>query len=772
MTGSLFGVPASPWTERFGIDVNTLYPLTKKDDGLVHSGLAPSHPRLHPQYYDCVPPIDEFAIPTSDKGVDDVLLAEEYQRSVFYGNPSWRIAPLNSVISWDGIPDMLGGHRPGDDQLYPDLIDDYMAQRIEVDESTWFPFFRRDRWFNMDQDFPETIVEADGTTWQTRTWNVDDDRIWNVVRFSLEIANRILMTLVQDNNRWLGMFLYGRIQLWYELNSDPDHYSDHIGDRGYRILMHPDTERGICQRMGKPFEGRDIEPDAQKRSDHLTSLLKGVVWSFMPSTQGPRGITSSFHNEGVLQTVCRINSNVTKLLCGGSISIAERCTLHTRQAITVNSKDELMHAVSRGRIKDGQDLSPEVQKQVSQGPLMGRFQEPYIENEPLREAGRSFEAAVFGGTPVDGPFFRGSKYASIISMLITNVKYPSVYAVSRPGTYMDSHPSLKAGAPVEASFLPAALLWRLQSRIFWDSTPPNGQDGFLFPKLFTTKIRRERYTWRDLYRSVTVDPDAANGIRFGDMAQRWNERLSLWSGMRQSWHDSALRTWMKTPWGYMEARKSIEIFSAAYKVRDEAECASMAWDLEHEIPRVGFDNPKYYRRDFATFIPEIGSTTSNPPLWLFHCLSLLMLAALPLRKEDHVPAQPQIERIILRRSQTVGDQVPPIIAVRGLPTEVRTITRRDRYFSRLSNVRATVSSRDAFVAEALRMIGKRIYIWKAFLTALRKLAGYIRRQLRARSFRPSSWLPSFPFEIPAYQPSTFVRWNQDEATWENMERPI
>lgn len=97
---------------------------------------------------------------------------------------------------------MLGGHRPGDDERYPLLLQDYMEQRIEVDESTWFPFFRRDRWYDLDQGFSDTIVEADGKTWQTSTWSVGDDRVWDVLRFSLEIANRILKALIRDNNKW------------------------------------------------------------------------------------------------------------------------------------------------------------------------------------------------------------------------------------------------------------------------------------------------------------------------------------------------------------------------------------------------------------------------------------------------------------------------------------------------------------------------------------------------------------------------------------------
>ncbi|KAI0194354.1 hypothetical protein EV127DRAFT_503695 [Xylaria flabelliformis] len=653
MAGSRFDLPVSPWTERYGTDEKPLYSLQRKDDGLWHAGLAPSHPRLDPKYYDCVPSDDEFDTPTTYEEIDEIFLAEEYQRSVFFGNPSWRIAPLNSVLSWDGIPEILGGHRPGDDKRYPDLLKDYMEQRIEVDESTWLPFFGRNRWYNMDLESPDTIVEANGTTWETSTWNVDDERIWNVVRFSLEIANRILMRMIRDNNRWLGVLLYGRYQMWYELNADPEDYDDYTATRNYRVLMDPDTEKEICEKMGKPFLGRDIEPDAQRRREHLTDLLRGVVWSFIPAAQ-----------------------------------------------------DELTHAISRSRISNGQNISPEVLNQVKYGPASKRYQEPYIENEPIREVGRSFEAAVFGGTPLDGPFGQGSKYAPNISMLVASIKYPSAYAIPRSGTDMNNHPSLAFGAPIEVSFVPAALSWRLQSKVFWDSMAPNGQDGFLYPKIFTTAVQSEKYTFRGTYRPVTVDPDAANGIRYQGMTQRWSQRLSLWSGKRKSWYDEASETWRKTPWGFEQVRRFIDTFRAAYRARDEAECANVAWELENELPAAGFANRQMYRDKIATSIPEFGSTTGTPPLWLFHCLGLLMLATLPLRTEDYVPGKPKVGKIILRRSQTVSPQAVVNIEVRGAPIEVQTIMRRNRLFSRLSGDFITINKRDDFITEAEKMIGK------------------------------------------------------------------
>ncbi|KAI0440866.1 hypothetical protein F4803DRAFT_525706 [Xylaria telfairii] len=642
-----------------------------------------------------------------------------------------------------------------------------MAQRIEVDESTWFPFFSRDRWYDLDQGFPDTIVGTDGTTWQTSTWSARDDRVWNVLRFTLEIANRILKTLIRDNNKWLGTLLYGRVQSWYELHSDPVDYHKHVENR-YRILMNPETERAICERKAKPFLGRDIEPDAQKRHDLVIVLLEGLVWGFMASTEIGRGRTNYFYMGTRADAICRINPNLLALLCGDTISIAERCATHMKQAITV--LHELMHALFKGRYNYDENLSPEVLKELSQGKQ--RFEEPYIEGEPIKEVGRSFEAAVFGGTPADGPSRHGGKYAPNIPMLRVNIKYPSLYA--GPGqTGMDNHPSLKPGAPVELSLIPAAVLWRLQSKAFWDITPPNGQTGFLLPSLFTTAVSTERFSERYLYRPVTVNPDAASGVRFGSMIDRWNKQLSVWSA-RRPWYDSARRTWLKTPWGYMDLRRRIEIFLAAYKARDEAACAAVAWNLETMIPWKNIATNT--GSNAIHFMPRVSSTTGNPPIWLFHCLSLLMCAALPLRTADHVVSEGGKKRITVQLQQTGKTPFLDFISVLGQAERTKKVLKGDWYYSRLSDAKdIQVSRREEFVSQALKIIDyfgrtRRVYIYKAFFTALRNLASYLFRQLRAPGFDQLSWLPRFPFKVPAYQPFTFVKWDQESSYWKDVEK--
>ncbi|KAI1748467.1 hypothetical protein F4782DRAFT_542862 [Xylaria castorea] len=201
-SSSRFGVPTSPWAERYGL--TDKYPIALvKEDPVVHSGLAPLLPALPPRYYDKVPPEEEFEIANTWGEIDSILVTEECQRIYFQGLTSWSLPPLNTILSWDGCPPLLGGHRPGDGWRYYDLLKQYYQERIEVDEDSWLPFFSRNRWYNLQLlDKRDLIEDEDGSKWYIHTWSVDDERIWQHLRFVLEIANRILLAMIRDNNEW------------------------------------------------------------------------------------------------------------------------------------------------------------------------------------------------------------------------------------------------------------------------------------------------------------------------------------------------------------------------------------------------------------------------------------------------------------------------------------------------------------------------------------------------------------------------------------------
>jgi hypothetical protein len=123
------------------------------------------------------------------------------------------------------------------------------------------------------------------------------------------------------------------------------------------------------------------------------------------------------------------------------------------------------------------------------------------------------------------------------------IQFPSRLGISDPNAPIDrTHPSLDHAAPIRLAYLPAALFWHLQSKTFWDSTPPDGKTGFIFPRLFTREVTVDAWTQKMTFSKVQVDPDAAGKDRFRDMADMWNDQQALWASQRP-WHAPALKAW-------------------------------------------------------------------------------------------------------------------------------------------------------------------------------------------------------------------------------------
>lgn len=134
------------------------------------------------------------------------------------------------------------------------------------------------------------------------------------------------------------MLLYGRIQLWYELFGDVmDAKLHEERDEDKRIIVPLSEDQKVSEERGKTLPTVKAEPDPEKRTEFINHLLRNLTWTFLPSDISVRGLTvavgwqKAFH-----QVTCRLNVNTLVLLCGGTISVAERCILNTRIAITVS----------------------------------------------------------------------------------------------------------------------------------------------------------------------------------------------------------------------------------------------------------------------------------------------------------------------------------------------------------------------------------------------------------------------------------------------------
>ena len=191
----------SPSVSHFG---PATHPLNRKHhpDGRTHSGLAPEFPSLNLHEYTMPPNLrpPRPALPRpSDVELDRLFLSERIQKFGFRGLKAWETLPLTEVL-YDGFPGAADdGDQWGSWLKFAETI-------VQVDESTWFEVLKKPRWFDMRRDprdelthpipplaqFPEERVH----------WSVDIKPIWDILRIALELSNRVLKKLIEEENPW------------------------------------------------------------------------------------------------------------------------------------------------------------------------------------------------------------------------------------------------------------------------------------------------------------------------------------------------------------------------------------------------------------------------------------------------------------------------------------------------------------------------------------------------------------------------------------------
>ncbi len=129
-------------------------------------------------------------------------------------------------------------------------------------------------------------------------------------------------------------------------------------------------------------------------------------------------------------------------------------------------------------------------------------------------------------------------------MVELGFQYPSKLGGSRGMGVDKNHPAMKFHAPIPGWYLPAALFWRIQSKGFWDTTPPDGRNGFLLPRLFCIERQMDEAAPKLRFKDISISSYAGEDNPFQDMMRRWNERVALWSA-RRPWYELAAREWEK-----------------------------------------------------------------------------------------------------------------------------------------------------------------------------------------------------------------------------------
>lgn len=593
------GPTASPWAERFSSFGDTAQNgsfLTWGDSS--HSGVAPEIPRIDdPIHYLDVTGVHPYLITPSDEDLDKLFRTEEFQRRRLFGMRTWESATLNSSVQFSpqfGI--MSGGHLLSDVGEYARTCADiYNSYKIQVDETRWLPFLRKCMWFDWFQTSPPS--ESSGG----QVWSVDDPKLWNELSMGLELADRILNALIDDEHPDLRMLLFGRIELWKDA-VPPEFGAEPFPNA--QVLISYEMECDISKFTGAPCQNSDLNTvSSPKLKQRLIDLLTTHLWGFVEDQKSVEARDES--PPGVpFTSISLINTRQLDALLNTQLTLAERCSLHVYLAISMIH--ELCHAIINSRWQNYVPGRRNINVALN-------YKEPIVDCEGISEIGYTMEQCFFGGSmfciPSGVPL--GTIIQNIPNALQTN--FPHV-----PGNW------LSIGAPVRVSHVSSSWTSRLLSEAFWKDAgvPQKSANCFHRPSLFVNETPYRMDANLDWSSETKVD-DSLPGTSDGDrsIVQAWHERHALWNTLRAGWYEHEISHWKASPWFWTDYRLQIDKFAEAFSKRDQIRCGIAAQELVMAAD--------WEADDFHKYMPQ--SNTDLNSRWMFHCIGLLMMASIPIR---------------------------------------------------------------------------------------------------------------------------------------------
>ncbi|KAK4159821.1 hypothetical protein QBC43DRAFT_221119 [Cladorrhinum sp. PSN259] len=251
--------PNSPWFEKYGGRSESILKFSEPVTN--HSGFAPMLPFVSPEA-----PVRRGMIHMpqprpDDDDLDKVFATERQQKEWNSGLTTWETVVMNKFLL---------GDRKDDEVLNRwELLNWGLVQ---VDEDTWNPVFKRDKWFNLRRRVlnPKYFDRATRRRIQQRLelnpgteWSVDVHGIWREFRLPLELANRWLGYMAKGP--WLNNVVHRAPVLW-------------SGAQGNELFM---TDSGDKIFPHKINEQEPVNLPAQTLAFISTHVANRIVWRFV-----------------------------------------------------------------------------------------------------------------------------------------------------------------------------------------------------------------------------------------------------------------------------------------------------------------------------------------------------------------------------------------------------------------------------------------------------------------------------------------------------------
>ncbi|KAI1121982.1 hypothetical protein F5Y10DRAFT_287633 [Nemania abortiva] len=613
-------LPSSPWATRFAAE--RLLFVSKNQN---HSILAPQFPRIDdPKYYDEIPSMLPGDRPKGYEDLDLLFSTEARQAIQLGGIQTWQASVLSHYARFSPNTVVSGGHQPKDRksvyspsipppmpsstssvdlQELPlaittgeeEIFEIYLRERIQVDETRWLPFLRKDRWFNWTED-EDLRISKEG-----KLWSVDDPKVWEHLCVIIELLQTIL---------------YGRVAYWSE-------FQDVFGippRPDSSVLLSYSTEQKISRQRGVPCEWDHILlHTSEEWRERLIWLLEKAIWGpfnlgyAFGATLKKLKVLGSGWTSDRYPAIITISTEGLFNLINSDMTLAERCMLQVRIALTM--VHEIMHAVWHLRYKDGSYIGDNLDPARA-----GRVpEESFLNGEGAAEIGHCMDQLFFGGTLHTHPQALPTPLLPMVAVL---KEFPSTNLPVRRTLIVPNSAFLKDDALNITHFVPLVWVSKMLSESFWQDPayPKKSENFFHRNPIFVSETRN------DAPRPSAPIVRALAGLSYSYsddnvLVEQWNEKERCWNSFRDGWYPRELKNWERSPWSECLLRRMYADFEMAFEEKDLITCATIASSFANRVIWNGG------KEAFIRYMPIPGRGSR---VWAWHIVGLFMIASIPV----------------------------------------------------------------------------------------------------------------------------------------------
>ncbi|KAK7926596.1 hypothetical protein PG985_003594 [Apiospora marii] len=570
----------------------------------------------------------------------------------------------SGIQSWR-LPSLLGGVSKGNDvEIDPELI--------SVDETQWFNFFKRARWFDLRVDGVAGVPNPhpDLLKYHNNWWTADNPAIWSKLRIVMELMNRIVSTIVEERHPWLDTILFSEIRKWSDI--DPE-LADYCNDNGLEspevMLERPMAQRATAAEMRARLEQLlqnfimgFLDEDSSKQNSlyGFTTFLysQASVNTFVQASQGNiqavlpalrhssnnssnlpvyvQAPQSGTVNPAALQNVgsppaaptlmpfqSLVNQAAAQMTGPNGTPMNAAALAATAAASgpvsgTLIAQDPENTHVSAFHVAALRCLLNTQSKPAERYFALASIAHTFILPMLGREAGNAFEMTYFDGL-MDGAVLNDESvdYAPGANTVMSYMNWP--HSLGRDNALPERW--TRQLSEVQRHSVPPLWSTCLFSEEYWQTVVKHwGQVAFRHPKVLLTRTQNSdtHYGLRMFSARVVqprnVVPEMSQ--KYVDMQKRW-VGLTNWNRAARPWWQEQYRKWSLSPWSHVEARRWISQFCEAHARRDLIQCTKLVWAM---IDRDGVD-----QFDDPTF-----KATDGPAINLWRAIAGLMMASMPV----------------------------------------------------------------------------------------------------------------------------------------------